>query len=243
MRLKKLLIPTLLLFPVLLSTNQNSNTFEDPRDGQVYRYVTIGSQVWMAQNLNTAFFRNGDSILGVKTQKEWRKAGAAQKPAWCYYRGDSKYDNYGKLYNWYAVHDSRGLAPEGWHIPTDKEWKTLEKEIGMSEEFANSDAYNRGTNQGCKLASNKDLWKYNEWEDYAIVFDEQFDSTGFNAIPAGYRNGVDGISFSIGSWAYFWSSTPSSENHAWYRRIGSKSHGIGRIHRSKTHGFSVRCVK
>ncbi|MFW6019916.1 MAG: fibrobacter succinogenes major paralogous domain-containing protein, partial [Bacteroidales bacterium] len=223
--------------------NQKTKTFEDQRDGQVYHYVKIGNQVWMAENLNTAFFRNGDSIKHVKTNKEWRIAGANQKPAWCYYRSESTNDKYGKLYNWYAVNDPRGLAPEGWHIPSDKEWKTLEKELGMSENYTERNAYNRGTNKGSKLASNKELWKYKSWHDNAVVLNETFNSTGFNAVPAGFRNGLDGISKSKGYRAYFWTSTPSSENHAWYRRICSTTQGIGRLHLSKSSGFSVRCIK
>lgn len=91
-----------------------------------YKTVTIGTQVWMKENLNVSTFRNGDPIPEAKTDEEWKAAGDAKQPAWCYYDNDPNNGaKYGKLYNWYAVNDSRGLAPEGWHVPTDQEWTDL----------------------------------------------------------------------------------------------------------------------
>ena len=85
--------------------------------------ITIGTQVWMTKNLDVATFRNGDPIPQAKTDEEWEKAGENQQPAWCYYDNDpANGAKYGKLYNWYAVNDSRGLAPVGYHIPSDAEW-------------------------------------------------------------------------------------------------------------------------
>ena len=93
---------------------------------KIYNSVTIGSQEWMAENLQVSTFRNGDTIPEAKTAKEWLSADRSNNPAWCYYNNDSKNGGkYGKLYNWYAVNDPRGLAPSGWHIPTDSEWKKL----------------------------------------------------------------------------------------------------------------------
>lgn len=93
--------------------------------------VKIGNQIWMAQNLNVSRFRNGDSIPHAKSAEDWEKAGKEQKPAWCYYNNEPTNESrYGKLYNWYAVNDPRGLAPEGWHIPSDLEWKQLTDYIG-----------------------------------------------------------------------------------------------------------------
>jgi uncharacterized protein (TIGR02145 family) len=87
--------------------------------GSGSKEVTIGKQVWMSNNLNVDKFRNGDPIPEAKTNEEWEKAGNEGKPAWCYYENDpSNGEKYGKLYNWYAVNDPRGLAPEGWKIPT-----------------------------------------------------------------------------------------------------------------------------
>ncbi len=93
--------------------------------------VTIGTQVWMTKNLDVAKFRNGDLIPEAKTNEEWDEAGRNRKPAWCYYNNDpANGAKYGKLYNWYAVNDHRGLAPEGYHIPSDKDWEVLSDYLG-----------------------------------------------------------------------------------------------------------------
>lgn len=99
--------------------------------GAGYKSVIIGSQEWMAENLRTSTFRNGDPIPEAKTAKEWLAAYKSESPAWCYYQNDPKNGKkYGKLYNWYAVNDSRGLAPTGWHVATDDEWQTLITSLG-----------------------------------------------------------------------------------------------------------------
>jgi uncharacterized protein (TIGR02145 family) len=93
--------------------------------------VQIGTQVWMTKNLDLSTFRNGDPIPEAKTEEEWTKAGENHQPAWCYYDKDvTNGAKYGKLYNWYAVNDARGLAPVGYHIPTDDEWMDLEDFLG-----------------------------------------------------------------------------------------------------------------
>ena len=93
--------------------------------------VTIGSQTWTVLNLDVATFRNGDPITQAKTNEDWEAAGVIKQPAWCYYDNDPKNGTkYGKLYNWYAVNDSRGLAPAGYHIPTDDEWIVLKNSLG-----------------------------------------------------------------------------------------------------------------
>ena len=88
--------------------------------------VKIGDQKWMSVNLNVSHFRNGDSIPEVRTPEDWEKAGKEQKPAWCYYDNNPENQSrLGKLYNWYAVNDPRGLAPEGWHVSSDADWNVL----------------------------------------------------------------------------------------------------------------------
>jgi len=102
---------------------------EDIKSG--FKTVEIGEQVWMAENLNVSTFRNGDPIPQARTQEEWKKAGENKQAAWCYYDNNpANGKKYGKLYNYYATSDPRGLAPNGWHIPTDSEWKTLIKYLG-----------------------------------------------------------------------------------------------------------------
>ena len=96
--------------------------------------INIDKQVWMKENLTLDRFRNGDLIPEVKTSKEWEKAGDNLEPAWCYYDNDSiNGEKYGKLYNWFALNDPRGLAPEGWHIPSDEEWTKLIHELGVND--------------------------------------------------------------------------------------------------------------
>jgi uncharacterized protein (TIGR02145 family) len=93
---------------------------------RTFKTVTIGAQQWMVENLDVSTFRNGDSIPEAKTPEQWSAAYRSESAAWCYYNNDPKYgEKYGRLYNWYVVNDPRGLAPSGWHIPTDKEWQML----------------------------------------------------------------------------------------------------------------------
>lgn len=99
-----------------------------------YKEVSIGSQIWMAENLNVDKFRNGEPIPCSETNLEWMLAAEEGKPTWCYYNNDSANGKkYGKLYNWYAVNDPRGLAPEGWHIPSLSEWTELTNFLGGIE--------------------------------------------------------------------------------------------------------------
>ncbi len=101
-------------------------------DGNIYKTVKIGDQVWMAENLGVSRYRNGDPIPEVQDPEKWK---SLKTGAWCYYKNDEEYGEiYGKLYNWHAVNDPRGLAPEGWHVPSDKEWMKLERYLGMSKE-------------------------------------------------------------------------------------------------------------
>ena len=143
--------------------------------------VKIGQQVWMAQNLNVDKFRNGDIIPEAKTAAEWEKAGENKQAAWCYYNNDpSNGITYGKLYNWYAVNDPRGLAPKGWHIPSDKEWTDLTDYLGGKEQA------------GAKMKS-KEGW---------IENGNGTNESGFNGLPGGYRR-FNGIGAGGGSGGQF----------------------------------------
>jgi uncharacterized protein (TIGR02145 family) len=105
---------------------QQPGEFIDKRDGKTYKTTVIGTQTWMVENLNVSRFRNGDPIIQAKTAEQWQMANEQQKPAWCYYENKKRHGkNFGVLYNGYAVTDSRGLAPEGFHIPSDEEWTKL----------------------------------------------------------------------------------------------------------------------
>ena len=127
--------------------------------------IKIGNQTWMLKNLDVDTFRNGDAIPEVKTAYEWEHKGENGEPAWCYYDNDpSNGKIFGKLYNWHAINDSRGLAPQGWKIPSKKDWNTLVKNLG-----------------GSGVAGNK--MKSNElWLTYCGN-----NESGFNALPSGVR--------------------------------------------------------
>lgn len=104
-------------------------------DGNVYQTVKIGNQWWMAENLKVSHYQNSDAIPNVTNNSDW---GNLSTGAYCAYNNDNvNISTYGLLYNWYAVADSRELAPTGWHVPTDEEWKQLEMSLGMSDSEAN----------------------------------------------------------------------------------------------------------
>ena len=117
------------LFSISCQEVQNRGTALLPDN---IRVIQLGTQVWMSHNLDVAAFNNGDPVPQVTSDAEWEKAGKEGRPAWCYYNNDSTTRNkYGRMYNWYAVNDPRGLAPKGWHIPTNQEWITLEEFFGI----------------------------------------------------------------------------------------------------------------
>ena len=183
--------------------------------------VRIGTQVWMKKNLNVDKFRNGDLIPHAKSNEEWQAAGRNQMPAWCYYENDpSNGTRYGKLYNWYAVIDSRGLAPHGWHIPSDAEWTQLTDFLG-GEAIA-----------GKKMKSSG-RWKNNG---------NGSNESRFSGFPGGFRYGI-GTFDAKGYYGNWWSSTESNLGNAWDRNLGYGLDSVGRYNDDKKGGFSVRCLK
>lgn len=184
--------------------------------------VTIGTQVWMTKNLNVDKFRNGDPIPQAKTSEEWYRAAENKQPAWCYYENDTANGaKYGKLYNWYAVSDSRGLAPVGYHIPSDAEWEKLVDYLG-GEEIA-----------GSKMKS-KQGWA----ED-----GNGTNSSGFSGLSGGYRYD-NGPFVLVGKGGYWWSSTEYDTYNAWFRSLGYDVRGVTRwYYGNKEKGYSVRCLR
>ena len=181
--------------------------------------VKIGDQIWMAKNLDVTHFRNGDPILEVKTDKDWVKAGKEKQPAWCYYNNDPKNGKkYGKLYNWHAVNDPRGLAPKGWQIPSDKDWTKLENYLGDEV--------------GGKMKST------NGWVEDGNGTDE----SGFSGVPSGNRTPF-GTFNGIGEYADWWSSTEGTLSNAWPRGLDFTNGPLGRTTASKVAGFSARCLR
>jgi uncharacterized protein (TIGR02145 family) len=188
--------------------------------------IRIGTQVWMTKNLNVDKFRTGEAIPQAKTDEEWKRAGESGEPAWCYYDNNpakgAVYDiTIGKLYNWYAVNDPRGLAPMGWHVPSDREWTVLTEYLGGNEVA------------GAKMKSETG-WFYAGYGS---------NSSGFSGLPGGYRN-YFGPFDDFGSNGTWWSSsTEYSSNGAWYRYLSYKNGSVGRGNHHKGDGFSVRCLR
>ena len=195
-----------------------SDTYKD-QDGNTFSSVQIGDQLWMAENLNVVSFLNGDPIHQAMSEEEWEDAGDESRPVWCYYAyDDGNGQKYARLYNWYAVTDSRGLAPEGWHIPSDEEWSRL------------SDCL--GADAGAKM-KRADAWKIN---------DDASNEPGLNVLPGGYCN-ESGAFRGVGEYACLWSLTESSEKFAYYRFIRHDSDELFRLDYGKGDGFSCRCIK
>jgi len=211
-------------------------SFTDSRNGHIYKTVKIGSQVWMVENLDVDIFLNGESIPEIKDHNEWEKAGREEKSAWCFYKNDPENgDIYGRLYNWYTVVDSRGLAPEGWRVATEDDWKALEMSIGMKQSEANAMLW-CGTNLGNKLKETGT----NHWGSPNLGATNE---RGFTALPGGYRGDNGGRFYHKGDAAHFWSSMDHNTGSAWYQRLHSNSAGFRRLHNHKSYGFSVRCIK
>ena len=181
--------------------------------------VTIGTQVWTSKNLNVSTYRNGDVIPQVQDKQAWAKLTTG---AWCYYNNDaSNGTKYGKLYNWYAVNDPRGLAPNGYHIPTDEEWKKLTDYLGGE------------SGAGTKMKSTSG-WNNNG---------NGTNSSGFSGLPGGYRN-YDGTFYNIGNYGNWWSSTEFNTNNAWFRNLYYFNGNVLRLNSHfKEDGFSVRCLR
>ncbi|HPG40217.1 MAG TPA: FISUMP domain-containing protein [bacterium] len=205
-------------------------------DGNIYRTVQIGEQVWMAENLNVTHYRNGDPITYVTDGKEWRDP---KYGAYCYYNNDPENGiEYGALYNWLAVHDSRKIAPAGWHVPTDDEWMEMEEFLGIPKSQLEIFDW-RGTVEGGML---KEIGLLH-WDSPNTG---ATNATGFSARAGGYRWGLDfdGIFLSKGEGVEFWTATEKEQrDFAWIRSLAATTSMIYRATAVKKDGLSVRLVK
>lgn len=197
-------------------------------DGNVYTTVVIGEQEWMVENLRVTKYRNGDLI---DTPTSWLEltTGAIK-----WYNNDqaSHGDIYGALYNWYAVNDSRGLCPTGWHVPTDEEFTVLTDFIATQGITANAQA----------LAANS-YWNYSDIVGAPGNDLASNNSTGFSAVPAGVYDPNDSF-YSLGGYNYLWTSTENTSNgYAWVRRIDYNATSVNIFDYGKEWGYSVRCLK
>jgi uncharacterized protein (TIGR02145 family) len=189
-----------------------------------WNIVKIGDQEWMVKNLSVSMFRNGDIIPEAKSKDSWENAGHKGQAAWCYYENDQNNEgDYGKLYNWYAVNDPRGLAPEGWHIPSNDEWQIL-------VEFLGGDKIAGGKRKEIGTA----FWK--------TPNKGATNQSGFAAPAGGLRYG-NGEFNDLNDDAYFWTTTEYDEDHAWYYILGYYFPNIYQSDYDKKSGFSIRCIK
>jgi uncharacterized protein (TIGR02145 family) len=183
--------------------------------------VVIGTQQWMRENLDVMTYRNGDVIPQVTDPTAW--AGLTTG-AWCWYSNSA--DNgaiYGKLYNWYAVNDPRGLAPQGWHIPTDAEWTTLGTLLG-GDAAAGGKMKTTGTTR------------------WTTPNTSATNESGFAGLPGGLRD-VNGTFGGVGYGGYWWSATQNGSTLAWYRNLYYNDGYLDRRYSFKKYGFSVRCLR
>jgi len=211
-----------------------SNLFDI--DGNEYKTITIGEQVWMAENLKVTHYRDGTAITNEIDDANW---GALTTEAYSIYNNNTsnELDTYGALYNWYAVSDVHNIAPKGWHVPTDDDWKELEMYLGMSHDEADN-IDQRGTNEGSKLAGDAGLWNSGSLEN-----NSGFGTSSFTALPGGYRDEYEGNCISMGYKGYFWSATEYRGVSAWSRLLSRTASDVARFDELKSYGFSVRCVK
>ena len=208
-----------------------------------YATVQIGDQCWFAENLRTEHYTNGDAIPANLSDGEWAVTasgaaavygedagcenwspdGDACDPAW-------SLNEYGRLYNWYAVDDGRELCPTGWHVPTDGEWMTLEMALGMGESEANNEGF-RGTDQGTQMKTTYGWYAEGNGTNLS----------GFSGLPGGLRN-VGGPFIKGGQYSFWWSSSPAG-SYAFYRSLWCDLPKVERLYTDHHLGFSVRCLR
>lgn len=199
------------------SENQDSPRKKPLLDN--YKKVKIGSQTWMIENLEVTNFRNGEIIPEAENAEEWIKAGKNKQPAWCYYESDKQNGaKYGKMYNYYALIDPRGLAPEGWRIPNASDWKKLETKLGK--------------NPGEKMKSTK------EWDEEGNGTNE----SEFNGQPGGYRDN-NGKFYFKGQNGYWWILNGTKAKTVSCCNLNFKYDFLIRVNAVKANGFYVRCIK
>lgn len=201
----------------------NDETVKDC-DGNVYHTVTIGTQVWMLENLKTTKYRDCTPIPNVKDDAAWE---ALSTGAYCDYKNVEKNSaTYGRLYNWYAIGDKRSIAPAGWHVPANDEFKTLAAYLG-----------------GDAVAGGK--LKEAGFTHWPTPNKDASNSSGFTALPGGDR-AKGGSFYALGQYGYFWTATEdgSDTKRAHNRHILLYSGAFENDYiDTKGAGFSIRCIK
>jgi uncharacterized protein (TIGR02145 family) len=194
-------------------------------DGNTYATIVIGTQTWMAENLRTGTYANGDPIPNVSDPLEWAYNDIG---AWCNYDNDNQYDiPFGRLYNFYAIKDSRNICPTGWHVPTDAEWIVLIKHLDPNAVGADSNiAGEKMKSVGC----------------YSLLPNASNES-GLSAVPGGYRTSDNGVFGNKGLYGEYWTSTENTIFDSYYIQLYYNLRGVGMGGRYKSEGLSCRCIK
>lgn len=202
-------------------TIQKSGTISDV-DGNVYRFLEMcDGKEWIIENLNVSHYRNGDAIPQVQDPTEWAKL---KTGAWCYYLNDSSYGTvFGKLYNWYAVNDPRGIAPQGWRVASKEDWIQLTDCLG-SENLAGGKLKQIGSSH---------------WMSPNVG---AVNTSGFTALPGGGRSSKGNFTM-IDNLGIFWTSTNHDELQAWIRHLSYSNTYVVEFYNDKRNGFSLRAVK
>ena len=197
-------------------------------NGHTYESIVLGNgQEWMAENLRTTIYANGDAIPNVTGDDQWYSLTSG---AWCHYGNNNLNENpYGKLYNWYAVVDPRNVCPSGWHVPTDAEWTVLSDYLGGAD-VAGGKMKTTGT-----IEAATGVW--------SAPNGGATNSIGFSGVPGGGRYYYS-IASMIGYGGYWWSSSEDGEYYAWSRYLSFNDGALTRpSNRNRKSGFSVRCLR
>lgn len=202
-----------------INTNNSDQVVTDI-EGNVYKTVTIGSQVWMAENLRTTTYNDGKPIKQIK----YRFWSTTNEGGYCWDDDDIRYKpSFGGMYNWYAV-ESQKLCPAGWHIPDSAEFATLFNYLG-----------------GKKIAGSK--MKETGFAHWRYPNKDATNSSGFSALPSDYNKSNDPFGGWHGSSARFWSSTQSTSENAWDIELNYSNGAAERFNNPKNMFFSIRCIK
>ena len=232
MKIKSILLISVALISIAFHNGKINNVIVNnnmPWEEGDYRVIKINTQIWMAENLNVDSFKNGEKILQSNSRSDWVSANLEQMPTWCYYNFDTAYKNRGRIYNWYAVNDRRGLAPVGWHVATKNDFETL---INYSKN---------------KYSLQSDsCWEIDQYDSEKCKqnWRKGTNETGFSALPGGWFTSSCTPYFrELNSRSEWWSSTRVYDTygfaHTFY--ISNCSWGIGGL--KYDNGGYVRCIK
>lgn len=199
-------------------------------EGNIYKTVIIGTEVWMAENLKVTKFNDNTDITLASVAAEWI---ALTGPGFCWYNNDPEFNKpvYGALYNWYAA-SSANICPTGWHTATNDEYDAMEVSLGLAQADINIWGW-RGTDHGAKM---KNTTGWNAGENGT-------NTSGFSGLPGGYRFHNDGQFNGQNTLAYWWTATEHDADRGWYRRLDGNNSAVYKASTDKNAGKAIRCVK